>query len=189
MGKRGGKPSKDAPISDNFNRDKQGVLSARELHRAEVARANAAKGRAVLAAKWERERLERADPNYVPPVVKGADPELDDGKSPGQMLEDMRYVYRAVKGREKLKKLMREDKQFVVMVKELMKIESALLSAKIRVKEDTASANQMVFVVLKGLEDEGKIEGMKGGIPGVVDVRQVAGMVNPDGSEYVKEEG
>jgi hypothetical protein len=30
----------------------------------------------------------------------------------------------------KLKKLMKEDKQFVFMVKELMKIEAALLSAK-----------------------------------------------------------
>ena len=179
MGAKGGKPAKDAPISDNFNKDKQGVLSEKELKRLADSRANAAKARAALAAKHVRLKAEREDPNYRPPVL--SDAEIDDGKSPAQMLEDMRYVYRSVNGREKLKKLMKEDKQFVFMVKELMKIEAALLSAKIRAKEDPgAPANQMVFVVLKGLADEVKLQEQMGD----VDMKQITGALNPDGGTY-----
>ena len=96
-----------------------------------------------------------------------------------KMLQDMRWVYRMVNGREKLKKLVEgNDRQFVAMVKELLKIESAIMTAKIRTKEERLGEGQKtVLVILKGLEEEKKYIDVT---PTDVDTRQIAQMLNPE---------
>lgn len=101
-----------------------------------------------------------------------------------RMLQDMRWVYRMVDGRDKLLKLIKDDdRQFVNMVRELLKIESAIMTTKIRAKEGLAEGQKTVFVILKGLEDEKKL-GEVIDLTSEVDTKQVAGVLNPDGSEY-----
>jgi len=108
----------------------------------------------------------------------------DDDRSSAQMLKDMRWVYRNVKGRSKLKLLVEDDdKQFVFMVKELMKIEASILAAKIR-KEGVGAeggVNQNFFVVLKGLEEDKAILEQ---VDKTVDMKQIARAMNPDGTEF-----
>jgi len=108
----------------------------------------------------------------------------DDIDEAYRMLQDMRWVYRMVNGREKLKKLMEsDDRQFVGMVRELLKIESAIMTTRIRAKEGLIEGQKTVFVILKGLEDEKKL-GEVIDIDSDVDSKQIAGILNPDGSEY-----
>jgi hypothetical protein len=60
-----------------------------------------------------------------------------------------------------------------------------LMTAKLRAKEDgSALANQMVFVVLKGLEEEKKIMSKLDMGDGAIDMKQISAAINPDGSEY-----
>ena len=92
-------------------------------------------------------------------------------------------LYRKAQGRKKLLDLVDEDdKQFLFLVKELMKIEASILSAKIR-KEgvgDGTGVNQNFFVVLKGLEEDKKI---LESISKDVDMKQISKAMNPDGTE------
>ncbi len=113
---------------------------------------------------------------------------LTDAESAYQMLQDMRWVYRNVKGRTKLKQMvLDDDKQFVFMVKELMKIESALMSARVK-KEEVSGANQQnFFVVLKGLDDDKKIlESTQ--MENTIDMKQITRALNPDDTSYEPEE-
>lgn len=196
MGAKGGRAPKDAPISDGFNPLKRGGMSLRELKKAE--RAALVKKRAL---QTEKAKIEMAVTKLTEkqaaveselgekPVVEEAPPQNQDAadeKSAYQMLTDLRYAYRHSKGangavgKRRLVELMESDPEFKFMVKELMKIESALLAAKIRSdKGPDMQANQMVFVVLKGLEEEKKFEQV-----GDVDIKQIARAMNPDGSEY-----
>jgi hypothetical protein len=199
MGARGGHKPKDAPISEGFNPLKKGGMSMRELKAAErqalvVKRAlqtEKTKIETTMAKLTEKQASlseelgERpGKPVVEEPVLK--DHDAEDEKSAYQMLSDLRYAYRNSKGaggavgKRRLVELMESDPEFKFMVKELMKIESALLAAKIRTKEGPGDTNQMVFVVLKGLEDEKKFEADGG----VLDVKQIARAMNPDGSEY-----
>ena len=75
-----------------------------------------------------------------------------------EMLSDMRFVYKKLGGKKKLQKMLKEDdKLYVAMVKELLKIESALMAVQLR-KVDTVdnsgNGRQNFFVVIKGLEQE-----------------------------------
>lgn len=152
----------------------------------------AAKGLEVLEEEQEAERqeLEReAAAEALKKETKG-ETQGTSGSSPDepsayQMLQDMRYVYRKVKGRKKLAELIEaDDKQFVFMVKELMKIESQLMSAKIRAREDlNGTAQQTVFVVLKGLEDGPQILDVTPGDEDI-DHKQIAAALTPEGAEY-----
>ena len=130
--------------------------------------------------------LEREAAAEARGVAPGEPKGEEDEQSAYQMLQDMRYVYRKVKGRKKLAALIAaDDKQFVFMVKELMKIEAQLMSAKIRAKEDlNGSAQQTVFVVLKGLEDGPKVLDIGSGD---IDHRQISAALTPEGSEYTTE--
>lgn len=143
----------------------------KELERQELEREAAEVEEEEISEKSEK-------PNDRPKKDK-------DEQSAYQMLQDMRYVYRKVKGRRKLAELIdSDDKQFVFMVKELMKIEAQLMSAKIRAKEDLSGGQQTVFVVLKGLEEGPQvIEVQDSGI----DQRQITAALTPDGGEYVPE--
>lgn len=108
----------------------------------------------------------------------GAIPRKKSEKEAFDMLADMRHVYSEVGGREKLEQMvMGDDKMFVGLAKDLMKVETALLTASIR-KNDTGggAGGQTVFVVLKGLEDEKRLSVQSG----VVDLEQVQQALNPD---------
>lgn len=142
---------------------------------------------AVIADGFNIEKiggLSKKDERVVEALVGD---EVDDIKSANQMLQDMRWVYREVKGRRKLLGLIRsDDKQFVVMVKELMKIETALLSAKIRKEGDTGGVgNQNFFVVLKGLDDSSVVKEV---VDKTIDMKQIENALNPNAEEYVAEE-
>lgn len=146
----------------------------------------AQKGLEATEEEAENERRELAKEAAEAAAKEGKEVAQEDEQSAYQMLLDMRYVYKKVDGRKKLKTLIAsDDKQFVFMVKELMKIEAQLMSAKIRAKEDlNGGAQQTVFVVLKGLE----------GMPKMLDVtpeddvdhRQIAAALTPEGSEYAE---
>jgi hypothetical protein len=151
--KKGAK-SKSAAVTENFNPTKIGMDKEDELE----ARRQAA--------------LDGVDLGQ----------EAEDVRSAHQMLEDMRWVYRMVNGRDKLKKLVEgDDRQFVGLVRELMKIEAALMAAQIRKEGPSVQDNRMVFVVLKGLEEEKKYTDI---VDKDVDLKQIAAVMNPDGTEY-----
>lgn len=157
-----GRKEKDAIIKEGFNPDKIGGMSKTAI------------------AKMEREeRKAIKDAEEVPTPNSEADLLRlalgEDGDSSYNMLLDMRWAYKKVKGRKKLYKLVKsDDKQFVVMVKELMRLEAILLSAKLR-RDGDGSDKQAVFVVLKGLDKmpEGCSEG--------IDVQQITKAISPGG--------
>lgn len=146
----------------------------------------AQKGLEATEEEAENERRELAKEAAEAAAKEGKKAVQEDEQSAYQMLLDMRYVYKKVDGRKKLKTLIAsDDKQFVFMVKELMKIEAQLMSAKIRAKEDlNGGAQQTVFVVLKGLEDMPKMLDVTP--EDDVDHRQIAAALTPEGSEYAE---
>lgn len=150
MARTGNKP-KDSEITDNFNPDKITGEDDREME---------------LLARQQA-------------LAEGGDVSEEEVAEAYKMLQDMRWVYRMVNGREKLKKLVEgNDRQFVAMVKELLKIESAIMTAKIRTKEERLGEGQKtVLVILKGLEEEKKYIDVT---PTDVDTRQIAQMLNPE---------
>jgi len=109
--------------------------------------------------------------------------EVDNAKSAYRMLQDLRYAYRnsvgegGMKGKSRLVKLMEDDKDFKFAVKELLKIEAALLSAKIRKDGDTPGEGSKGFlVVLKGLDmEKGEVA-----IGGNLDIKQIENALNPN---------
>ena len=152
----------------------------------------AAKGLEALEEEQEAERQELEREAAAEELKKetagetqGTSRNSPNEPSAYQMLQDMRYVYRKVKGRKKLAELIEaDDKQFVFMVKELMKIESQLMSAKIIAREDlNGTAQQTVFVVLKGLEDGPQILDVTPGDEDI-DHKQIAAALTPEGAEY-----
>ena len=150
MARTGNKP-KDSEITDNFNPDKITGEDDREME---------------LLARQQA-------------LAEGGDVSEEEVAEAYKMLQDMRWVYRMVNGREKLKKLVEgNDRQFVAMVKELLKIESSIMTAKIRTKEERLGEGQKtVLVILKGLEEEKKYIDVT---PTDVDTRQIAQMLNPE---------
>ena len=180
---------KDKEIVDGFNVDKMNAMSPKAL-RALERKVQVEKERLELDEKVEERRLLRLGLGgtvQVAPAGEVKEEAQGDDESAYQMLQDMRWVYRELKGREKLKKLVKgDDRQFVFMVKELMRIETALLAAKIRAKEEVGGrGGQMVFVVLKGLAEEEKV--LKA-MDNTIDMKQITNAMNPDGSEYVAKE-
>jgi predicted RNase H-like nuclease (RuvC/YqgF family) len=169
-----GRRTKDAEISENFNTKKRGVkLTAAEIRKAKFEQQRLLaeqKARERQVDKLERELAKVRGPRSEDESGEGKEVEEDAkvdvneeeaARSAYQMLEDMRYVYRNAGGRAKLMKLMKaDDKQFVFMVKELMKIEATLLATKIKTKGEGGKTDGAVFVVLKGLNDE-KVDSLK----------------------------
>jgi hypothetical protein len=150
MARTGNKP-KDSEITDNFNPDKITGEDDREME---------------LLARQQA-------------LAEGGEVSEEEVAEAYKMLQDMRWVYRMVNGREKLKKLVEgNDRQFVAMVKELLKIESSIMTAKIRTKEERLGEGQKtVLVILKGLEEEKQYIDVT---PTDVDTRQIAQMLNPE---------
>ena len=149
-----GRKEKDAPIKEGFNKKKKYKDFSEEEKN--VARSK-------RRAKIEADRKIQAD----------------DEKSANQLLADMRWVYRQVNGRKKLKELIKgDDKQFVFMVKELMKIEAA----KILKTKDGDTSSQTVFVVLKGLDEEKKYL-----VDDAVNMKQIQHAIQPESGEFEPE--
>ena len=208
---KGGRSRKDQGLVDGFN-PQGSPMTARQILEAKRAakmqkirdeqeRIKKMEEVAKLKIKKIKEGISVAEMEMVKAIDAIPEPEPqpapienidgDDEKSAHRMLADMRWVYRKVHGRRKLKELVEsDDKQFVSMVKELMKIESALMTANIRKDGDVAvgggTGQQNFFVVLKGLEDDTKM--VSAVLDKTVDMKQITRAMNPDENSYEPEE-
>jgi len=182
--KLGGRPTKDAPISDAFN-------PVKKLGRQDIAAFRRERD-AALRVQREEEALKSRAKAAKDDEALESEKDLDDEKSAYQMLQDLRYGYRnsvgpgGKKGKQRLVELMESDTEFKFVVKELMKIESALMSAKARKNEEPGGVGQQnFFVILKGLEDEKKF---LGAVDKTVDMKQISQAINPEENSYEPEE-
>ena len=182
--KLGGRPTKDAPISDAFN-------PVKKLGRQDIAAFRRERD-AALRKEREEEALKSRAKAAKDDEAPDSEKDLDDEKSAYQMLQDLRYGYRnsvgpgGKKGKQRLVKLMESDTEFKFVVKELMKIESALMSAKARKNEEPGGVGQQnFFVILKGLEDEKKF---LGAVDKTVDMKHISQAINPEENSYEPEE-
>jgi hypothetical protein len=216
--KLGGRPLKGAVITDVSSFAAGTVLTKKDIDAAKRA-AKVAKLLKNEEDRKQKEKLESLSSQIEKvkarigdvPIEKGEEDESDetpgsnsdvDLESPGdeksayRMLKHLRYAYKnsrnaeGKKGRERLVALMEADSDFKFFVKELMKIEAALLAAKIRKEGDGAgggAGQQNFFVVLKGLEDEKKLIAAGSGDK-TVDLKQITKAMNPDETSYEPEE-
>lgn len=196
MGRRGGRSAKDQQISDNFNWDKKGTLKKDFVLARKAAPQKEGKGGVLskyMALSVEEKKQIIARTRKTRKIRKeGLSNGNKSGKKKGedylkigsiyQMLWDMWYVYKKLGGRKKLLSLMRDDKQLLFMVKEMLKIESAMKQAELRGGDGGEGGNQpSFFVVLKGLESEIPIlENVAGKDDRVIDMVQVTRAINPD---------
>jgi len=208
---KGGKPTKDALISDGFNQQKLGPRASNALirkarreaalakQRIEVERKRQAAEFELMEKKLARAKKEVGIKDTMPAPVEEPTQEEpppapdEDEKSAHRMLQDLRYAYRnsvgpgGSKGKRRLVELMEADAEFKFAVRELLKIEAALMAAKIRKEggDGSGSVNQSFFVVLKGLETEMPVisQGDK-----TVDMKQITRAMSPDESSYEPEE-
>lgn len=98
------------------------------------------------------------------------------------MLDDMRHVYKTMGGRTKLYELIQgNDAQFLNMIKELIKVETSLLTAKMRkgISGDGGNGRQNFFVVLKGLDDPTAILDDPNTDSADIDYKQIEHALNP----------
>ena len=157
-----GRVPKDSKLT--FNRKKRGVMSRRNLLIAERA-----KKVELMAVVVNRDKMEREALRIGGQIEKLQTKLLDlrtqlgyeeEGKAPPsetQMLKDMWQVYRMAGGVARLKQTMKDDREFRAMAKEMLKVEATVA----KLKKDDQAPNQMVYIVLKGLEEEKKFEGVK----------------------------
>lgn len=190
MGRPGRKP-KDKKITDKVNpRKKYSLKELRELQKQKSlldmvrAKANEDKNRekaisATTEGGGEEDKKKKG---------RGKRPKNLEGNFNYKMLSDMRWVYLQLGGKEELKKFVKGDpKAYELMVKEMMKMESALMAAKVRkeaLNDGIVSGN--VFVVLKGLEDAERVNRIIPGAngEGTIDMRSIGSVLSPDGSVY-----
>jgi hypothetical protein len=167
----GGRKTKDREITDNFNPNKRGNLSPRQLRKVQ---------------KQAKANNDLPDISSLDDMINSND---DDTNSAFQMLKDMRAAYKSVDGRARLKTMIGNDKDFSSMVKELLKVESAILSAKMKEKGDgIGNGSAAVFVIIKGLEDEKRVkEAIKLTDTGV-DLEQVMDALNPNAEKKIEVE-
>lgn len=129
----GGLPAKTAVFEDNFNPDKTIEPSKDDIKKA------------MLQLELEAETDEQDEESLS---------EMGFSKA---MLQDMRAVYKELGGREKLLSYVSTgDAQFVNLIKELIKVETSLITAKLRRNinsKDNGNGRRNFFVVLKGLHD------------------------------------
>lgn len=178
-----GPKTKDSLVIDNPNMVKKGSKpSSDELRQIKIQQAVA--DATVRAKEIEIRHLEKEMKELRQDKESDTEIPEDDVKSAYEMLQDMRWVYRSLKGKTKLRDLCKaDDKQFLFMIKELMKIESSLKQAEIR-KEGTGSGDgRAVFVILKGL-DQDRVE-VKDNL---VDMESLSRVLDPTYVTYSPEE-
>jgi hypothetical protein len=160
----GGRKTKDREITDNFNPNKRGNLSKRELRKV-------------------RKSAEDSLPD-IPDIETDVEDLLDNDSF--QMLKDMREAYKSVDGRKRLKEMIANDKDFSSMVKELLKIEAAILSAKMKGKDNgITGGSAAVFVIIKGLEDEARVKKAIKLTDTGVDLEQVMNALDPNAEKRI----
>ncbi len=210
--KLGGRPTKDAPISDAFNPVKLGpkptkaelaqVRRAAKLAKKRITEVQQQNARELekIEAKIDKTRIDLGIKESKPVNEIDTTPEPtadEDEKAAHKMVQDLRYAYRNAvgptgkRGRSRLMEIFESDTEFKLGVKALLKIESDLMAAKIRKDSSGESqggvANQNFFVVLKGLEDGPKM--IEGKTDSTVDIKQIQRAMNPDmGEVYEAEE-
>ena len=183
MRRKPGIVSKDASLTFNPNKKNvkvKDIETAREQIKKESSqRKDPVSGKFLPADGKPREKKEKKI--------------LSDAAAAYQMLQDLRYAYRysvgtsGKRGRQRLVELMESDTEFKLMIKELMKIESARMAAMVKKEEMVGGANQQnFFVVLKGLEDDKRILGST--LDKTVDIKQIQHAINPDLSEVYEVE-
>uniref|UniRef100_A0A6M3JJA5 Uncharacterized protein n=1 Tax=viral metagenome TaxID=1070528 RepID=A0A6M3JJA5_9ZZZZ len=212
--KRGGRKYKDAKITEGFNKDKIGVTKKVMAQAKRVLAAQKKLSTKPVAQKYSRKKKPVSPPSGQPdtnltvtgydedgwPVFASETPveamgekpfalvedEDDDETSAQKMLSDMRWAYKKNKGRNKLQLLMAQDKEFMGMVKELMKAEISIITNKAK----GGGSRQGFFVVLKGLETEKPIvkltEDMRNKAP--IDIGQIERALNPAADRTEMEE-
>jgi hypothetical protein len=120
-------------------------------------------------------------PPPTPPVQKDRFVEDDDDeemKFAHQMIADVRSIYKKMRGKQKLEELMENDKEFMSIFKELMKVETALMLKKLGAKDGGVGEGAGFFVILKGLESEKPI--VKAMMEETdIDIKQVERAMNP----------
>lgn len=196
---KGGPPTKDREITENFNKEKLGIKK-RDMSRAQrqaIAEKAIERIRKQLRTGSKRKSLECSEPNpteekpdipqstqeALKPEQKKKTPppeEDDDLGSARQMIDDMRWVYKQLRGKNKLKELMEGDKEFVTLVKELMKIEAAIMTSKLKREDATGSGAPGFFVVLKGLETDTDIVKAMKNKAADIDLSQLERALNPN---------
>lgn len=201
MGKAGNN-QKGQSISDGVNTKKKGGLSAARMKKLKEGALLAKQKEAMDAVNQMKtiagsmgikpDDLPTPDiPNHSSPANDPDD--SDDSKSAYQMLQDMRWVYRNVSGRKKLKTMMADDKQFQFLVKELMKIETSLMAAKVRAQGQRGGDGNSngFFVILKGLEDDKAVIAQlakQRGESKTIDLAQIDHAMNPEATFEFEEE-
>lgn len=176
-----GPKTKDSLIVDNPNLFKKGGKPTNDDLRQLKIR------QVVVAATMKSKELEikqlRRERDSYKEEKESEEEKPDDVKSAYEMLQDMRWVYKNLKGKTKLRDLCKaDDKQFLFMIKELMKIESSLKQAEIR-KEGTGSGDgRAVFVILKGLDAQ-KVVVRENSIDSI-DMEQLKRVLDPNDISY-----
>lgn len=157
---RPGDPTKSTIAADNFNSEKLIQPSPSDLKRA-------------------RDILD------LPDDIEKEDSELADifenDEDAIAMLNDIRYIYKHAGGRKKLMGMAKSDnKNFVALIKELVKVETAILTAKVRKNSNNGPMGgdrQNFFVVLKGLHnDKVVVDAMENDS---IDYEQIERALNP----------
>lgn len=185
------KTTKSDVIDKGYNRKKRGTISNKKA----MAAKRAAEDLELLRVKkqmegWDKEILDltdkiEKDKERLRALKKKAGYSLEEDSAKGgngkdvTMLRDMWQIYRQAGGVARLKQVMKDDKEFRAMVKEMLKVE-AMVSTRKRMEE--SQAGQVVFVILKGLQTEQDVIAEHGGI--TPEVKRAIAMVDPSGGEY-----
>lgn len=174
-GRKTGYKPKDSEITENFNMEKDDALTALQKRQALIQKG---------LEKAEKEKL-AADASQVEeePVSEKS----ESIKSAYQMLKDLRWVYnhKDIKGRKKLLEMAKDDKQFTLLIKELIKVETALLAQDLKQKQEFGGQNVATLVVIRGLEDVKKLPSEA---QGDVDIRRILDAVDPTKEKQIEQE-
>lgn len=181
-----GRKQKDAVVQDGFNRKKRQPRAKT----AEEIQAKVDSIKAIHDAKQQDIAEKKSQKKLENEKKKEVKVEADNEKSAMAMLQDLRYAYRnsvgtdGKKGRQRLLDLMSNDADFKFAMKELMRIEASIASAKIRSKDSPQDGNTTTFVILKGLHDD--VVGVKAKSDDVIDMDQVQDAINPSSEPRIE---
>jgi hypothetical protein len=182
LGKTGVKP-KDSFLGDNFNRKKTG------LSKEALAAARAASKEVTSIEKRNLdEKIQRCDAQIQKLRDKRATLMAQAGyleeenleASPSKMLDHMWKVFRIAGGLKRLQQVMKDDKEFRTMAKEMLKVEGTISRNK-----QQGTGQTTVFVVLKGLEEPPVPIGKEGSL---IDLEQVKRSLDPEAMPYEERE-